>query len=58
MYKQFNDVKITTSSVKKRLKKFDLHERVVARKPLLRLINKTKRLNWSKTLAHLSIAQW
>ncbi|XP_065672167.1 uncharacterized protein LOC136089991 [Hydra vulgaris] len=58
VYNQFNDLKISTFTVKNRLKKFGLHGRVAARKSLLRPINKTKRLIWAKNHQHWSIKEW
>lgn len=52
------DVGVSVSTVKRRLKDANLKGRIAAKKPLLRTINKKKRLAWAKQHKSWTPAKW
>lgn len=58
IYNSSNDVPIGVSTVKNRLKKAGLNGRVAAKKPLLRIVNKRKRLLWAQEHKNWTVEMW
>ena len=52
------DVPISVSTVKRRLQAAGLHGRIAVRKPLLRAVNKKKRLQWAKIHKDWTTKEW
>lgn len=49
---------LSVSTVKRRLQEADLHGRVAVRKPLLRAVNKKKRLEWATQHKNWTLEEW
>lgn len=52
------EVAVSLTTVKRRLQAAGLHGRVAARKPLLRPINKKKRLQWARVHQYGTVKEW
>ena len=53
-----NNKKVSVATVKRRLGEAGLKGRVAAKKPLLRAVNRKKRLEWAKTHLTWTMEQW
>lgn len=52
------DKPVSVSTIKRRLQENGLHGRVAVRKPLLRKVNRQKRLQWAKNHQHWTREEW